>query len=114
MKHQFPKDFWWGAAASGPQTEGRLPNDSKGSSIWDHWYQTNPEKFFQGQGPDRTTQAITHFQEDLNSMEEIGFNSFRTSIQWSRLMPEGRGAVDQAAGCGYAGIASTNQSSFSL
>lgn len=97
MTIHFPEGFWWGAAASGPQTEGRLPNDNKGTSIWDHWYTTNPEKFFQGQGPGQTTQVLTHFQEDLRCMEEIGFNSFRTSIQWSRLIPKGRGKVDPEA-----------------
>ena len=49
--YQFPKDFWWGSAASGPQTEGRHEGDGKGDSIWDYRYQQEPEKFFNQVGP---------------------------------------------------------------
>ncbi|MBX4209070.1 family 1 glycosylhydrolase, partial [Enterococcus lactis] len=44
--YTFPENFWWGSAASGPQTEGRVSNDGKGENIWDHWYALEPEKFF--------------------------------------------------------------------
>ncbi|HLR67606.1 MAG TPA: family 1 glycosylhydrolase, partial [Virgibacillus sp.] len=37
MEFKFPKDFWWGSAASGPQTEGVYEGDNKGESIWDYW-----------------------------------------------------------------------------
>ena len=47
MKYQFPENFWWGSAASGPQTEGVFEGDGKGQNIWDFWYQEAPEKFFQ-------------------------------------------------------------------
>lgn len=30
MTYQFPEGFWWGSAASGPQTEGTFPGDKKG------------------------------------------------------------------------------------
>lgn len=93
----FPKDFWWGAAASGPQTEGRTADDGKGDSIWDYWYATEPERFYQKRGPKDTVQLLQRYPEDVALMKEIGFNSFRTSIQWSRLLPEGRGAVNQQA-----------------
>lgn len=53
----FPKDFWWGAAASGPQTEGRTADDGKGDSIWDYWYATEPERFYQKRGPKDTVQS---------------------------------------------------------
>ena len=39
------KGFWWGSAASGPQTEGRIDGDGKGDNIWDYWYQQAPESF---------------------------------------------------------------------
>lgn len=46
MKYQFPENFWWGSAASGPQTEGVFEGDGKGQNIWDFWYQEAPEKIF--------------------------------------------------------------------
>lgn len=98
VKYQFPENFWWGSAASGPQMEGRLPNDGKADSIWDYWYAQEPEKFFDQVGPEKTTQFLKHYKEDLHLLKSIGHNSFRTSIQWSRLLPEGSdGPVNQAA-----------------
>ncbi len=95
--YTFPKGFWWGSAASGPQTEGVLTNDGKGDSIWDHWYKEAPERFFDQVGPEKTSQFLTKYQEDIQLMKQTGHTSFRTSIQWSRLIPEGTGAVNPQA-----------------
>ncbi|MFW8598144.1 glycoside hydrolase family 1 protein [Enterococcus innesii] len=97
MDYQFPTGFWWGSAASGPQTEGVFEGDGKGASIWDYWYQQEPEKFFNGVGPEKTSQVYTRYQEDIQLMKETGHTTFRTSIQWSRLFPQGKGEVNQKA-----------------
>jgi len=97
MDYQFPAGFWWGSAASGPQTEGVFEGDGKGASIWDYWYQQEPEKFFNGVGPEKTSQVYTRYQEDIQLMKETGHTTFRTSIQWSRLFPQGKGEVNQKA-----------------
>jgi len=97
MDYQFPAGFWWGSAASGPQTEGVFEGDGKGASIWDYWYQQEPEKFFNGVGPEKTSQVYTRYQEDIQLMKETGHTTFRTSIQWSRLLPQGKGEVNQKA-----------------
>ena len=52
-KYQFPQDFFWGSAASGPQTEGRVAGDGKGENIWDYWYHKNPTSFFNQVGPEK-------------------------------------------------------------
>lgn len=97
MKHyDFPKNFWWGTAASGPQTEGRIKGDGKGENIWDYWYDLEPEKFFNQVGPEKTSQVYTKYREDVQLMKETGHNTFRTSIQWSRLFPKGR---SESTGC---------------
>lgn len=97
MDYQFPAGFWWGSAASGPQTEGVFEGDGKGASIWDYWYQQEPEKFFNEVGPEKTSQVYTCYQEDIQLMKETGHTTFRTSIQWSRLFPQGKGEVNQKA-----------------
>lgn len=97
MDYQFPTGFWWGSAASGPQTEGVFEGDGKGASIWDYWYQQEPEKFFNEVGPEKTSQVYTRYQEDIQLMKETGHTTFRTSIQWSRLFPQGKGEVNQKA-----------------
>lgn len=96
-KYQFPQDFFWGSAASGPQTEGRVAGDGKGENIWDYWYHKNPTSFFNQVGPDKTSQVYTKYKEDIQLMKQVGHNSFRTSIQWSRLIPDGIGEVNEKA-----------------
>jgi 6-phospho-beta-glucosidase len=96
-KYTFPKGFWWGSAASGPQTEGRVAGDGKGDNIWDYWYSKEPEKFFNQVGPEKTSEVYTKYKEDIQLMKETGHTTFRTSIQWSRLIPNGTGAVNQKA-----------------
>ena len=95
--YKFPENFWWGSAASGPQTEGRVNGDGKGESLWDAWYKESPEKFFDGVGPEKTSQVYTKYKEDIRLMKETGHTSFRTSIQWSRLIPNGTGEVNSKA-----------------
>ncbi|EMF0278855.1 MULTISPECIES: glycoside hydrolase family 1 protein [Enterococcus] len=96
-KYQFPENFWWGSAASGPQTEGRISGDGKGENIFDYWYKNEPQKFFDQVGPEKTSQVYTKYQEDVQLMKQTGHNSFRTSIQWSRLIPDESGTINEEA-----------------
>ncbi|MGC3221205.1 family 1 glycosylhydrolase, partial [Enterococcus faecium] len=75
----------------GPQTEGRVSVDRIGENIWDHWYVLEPEKFFDQVGPEKTSQGYTKYKEDVQLMKDTGHNTFRTSILWCRLIPEGSG-----------------------
>lgn len=97
MEFEFPKNFWWGSAASGPQTEGVYEGDNKADSIWDYWFEKEPEKFFDQVGPDKASAFYKKYKEDIQLMKKTGHNSFRTSIQWSRLIPEGVGEVNREA-----------------
>ena len=82
----FPEHFWWGAATSGPQTEGST--DKIHENVMDYWYRKSPEVFFNQVGPGVASDFYHHYQEDFERMTQIGFNSFRTSIQWSRLIKD--------------------------
>ncbi|MGX6961194.1 glycoside hydrolase family 1 protein [Vagococcus xieshaowenii] len=97
VKYQFPDNFWWGSAASGPQTEGKFEGDGKGQNVMDYWYDIEPEKFFNNVGPDNASRFYQTYKEDIQLMKETGHNSYRHSIQWSRLIPNGVGEVNQAA-----------------
>lgn len=96
-QYRFPEGFWWGSAASGPQTEGAGGIDGKGKNIWDHWFEIEPTRFFDGVGPGTTSQFYYKYKEDIRLMKEIGHNSFRMSITWSRLIPGGKGEVNPKA-----------------
>lgn len=83
-KLQFPDQFWWGAATSGPQTEGAF--DKVHENVMDYWYRVRPEDFYNQVGPDVASDFYHTYPSDLQLMKQVGFNSFRTSIQWSRLI----------------------------
>lgn len=95
--YRFPENFYWGTSTSGPQTEGRTVRDGKGDNNWDYWYSIEPEKFHNQVGPQKTSTFYEHFEDDIALLKATGHTIFRTSIQWSRLIPEGRGAVNQEA-----------------
>lgn len=84
--YTFPKDFFWGAAASGVQTEGT--KNKVHDSIWDTWHRDQPERFYKEIGPAKVCETYDRYVEDVQLMKEVGFNSFRTSIQWSRLIAD--------------------------
>ena len=86
MKLNFPKDFWWGAATSGPQSEGRF--DKLHANVFDYWYDMNPEEFYDQVGPNTASNFYNSYKEDIELMKKIGLNSVRTSIQWTRLIDD--------------------------
>lgn len=93
---KFPTNFWWGAATSGPQSEGRFYKKHK--NVFDYWYDIEPEAFYEGVGPDVTSNFYNSFREDIAMMREVGLNSVRTSIQWTRLIDDlETNTVNQAA-----------------
>lgn len=94
---QFPKDFYWGSATSATQSEGAAHKDGKGENIWDLWYGLEPYKFFNQVGPENTTTIYENYKEDIKLLKQTGHNSFRTSISWARLIPEGKGEINQKA-----------------
>ncbi|WP_161980678.1 glycoside hydrolase family 1 protein [Streptococcus sp. S784/96/1] len=93
----FPDGFLWGSSTSGPQSEGIIEGDGKGDSNWDFWYRTSPELFHHQIGPERTSTFYENYQNDLKLLKETGHKVFRTSIQWSRLIPTGRGEINSKA-----------------
>ncbi|MFD2211218.1 glycoside hydrolase family 1 protein [Virgibacillus halophilus] len=97
MEYKFPEGFWWGSATSATQIEGAANEGGKGENIWDHWFQTEPNRFFENVGPETTSDFYHWYKTDIQLMKEIGHNSFRMSISWSRLIPGGRGEVNQEA-----------------
>lgn len=83
---QFPTNFWWGAATSGPQSEGRF--NKKHANVFDYHYEIEPEAFYNQVGPDTASNFYNSYKEDIQMMRSIGMNSLRTSIQWSRLIDD--------------------------
>lgn len=81
---KFPEQFWWGSATSGPQAEGRF--NKPHANVFDHWYDMEPEKFYNQVGPNTASNFYNSYKEDIQLMKEAGLNSLRISIQWTRLI----------------------------
>ena len=56
--------------------------------MFDHWYDIEPDAFFDKVGPNVASNFYNSYKEDLAMIKEIGLNSFRTSIQWTRLIKD--------------------------
>ncbi|CAI0979359.1 6-phospho-beta-glucosidase gmuD [Serratia liquefaciens] len=97
MKYQFADDFWWGSATSAPQSEGASARDGKNQNIFDYWYDIAPERFHHQVGPSEASTFYDRFQQDILLLKKLGHNTFRTSISWSRLIPDGEGEVNPKA-----------------
>jgi beta-glucosidase len=88
--------FAWGVATSAYQIEGAWDEDGKGESIWDRFAHT-------GRMPASGDLACDHYhrwEEDLDLMAELGVGAYRFSIGWTRVLPDGDGAVN-SAGLGF-------------
>lgn len=98
-RYSFPDGFLWGAAASGPQTEGSFQKPHQ--SVMDYWYEIRPDDFFGRVGPVVTCDFYHRYKEDFALMKQMGFNSFRTSIQWTRLIRDLETGEPDPAGAAF-------------
>lgn len=90
----FAKNFVWGAATSAYQIEGAAKEDGKGKHIWDI-YTKEPGHIYEGHTGDIACNHYHRFREDVALMKEIGLKAYRFSIDWSRVLPEGMGKVNE-------------------
>lgn len=91
----FSDDFVWGAATSSYQIEGASCEDGKGLDIWDV-FTKEPGKVFEQHTGDIACDHYHRFQEDVAHMKAMGLKAYRFSINWSRVLPEGTGRVNEA------------------
>jgi beta-glucosidase len=86
----FPKNFWWGTATAAYQVEGAWNEDGKGESIWDRFAHT-PGKIKDNANGDVACDHYHRYREDVRLMQALQLNSYRFSIAWSRIQPNGSG-----------------------
>jgi beta-glucosidase len=80
----------WGAATSAYQIEGAWNLDGKGESIWDRFAHL-PDRVENGDTGDVACDHYHRWEEDVQLMKELGLRSYRFSIAWTRVLPQGRG-----------------------
>lgn len=97
---RFPKGFLLGTSTAAYQVEGAWQADGKGQSNWDFMANTIGVTQFTigkketGNVADNMYDRATYLK-DIASMKALGVNAYRFSIAWSRIMPQGTGAVNE-------------------
>jgi beta-glucosidase len=101
-KLKFPKGFLWGSASAAYQVEGGTKADGRGPNIWDKYLNPPYSLAKMATGKDVNGDIAINeydraqFLKDVSLMKELGINSYRLSISWSRILPEGTGKVNEA------------------
>src|SRR5688572_21175765 len=90
----FPEGFIWGTATSSYQIEGAINEDGRGESIWDRFAHT-PGRTRNNENGDDACDHYHRYQDDVRLMKELGYTGYRFSIAWPRILPEGRGTVNE-------------------
>jgi beta-glucosidase len=92
---RLPRGFEWGVATAAFQIEGGWDADGKSASVWDA-IAHGPVGLMGGATGDVTCDHYHRWQEDLDLLVDLGVSSYRFSLSWPRLQPDGRGAWNDA------------------
>jgi beta-glucosidase len=91
---EFSDDFLWGTATASYQVEGALHEGGRSESIWDT-FARKPGAVYGGESGEIACDQYHRYKEDVALMAELGFQAYRFSIAWPRILPNGTGAVNK-------------------
>ena len=94
QKQSFGSDFHWGVATAAFQIEGSCAIDGKGASIWDVFANTKGN-IKDGHHARTACDFYLDYKRDVALIKELGIPNFRFSISWSRILPLGKGKINQ-------------------
>ncbi len=90
----FPEGFLWGSATSSYQIEGAWNAGGKSESIWDRFSAT-PGKIEDGTNGRVACNHYELWPADISLMSSLGLQTYRFSLSWPRILPEGRGHINK-------------------
>ncbi|MCO5614542.1 hypothetical protein L7F22_068825 [Adiantum nelumboides] len=99
-KCDFPEGFHFGAATAAYQAKGGASAGGRGPSIWDTYSQTQG-KILDGSSGDVACDHYHRYEDDVELLSNLGFDAYRFSISWSRILPDGFGEVANNEGVAF-------------
>jgi beta-glucosidase len=87
-------DFVWGVSTSSYQIEGAEQVDGRGPSIWDGFCR-QPGRIANGDTGEQACDHYHRYREDIALMRSLGVKAYRFSVAWPRVLPAGRGGVNE-------------------
>lgn len=93
--YQFPPGFMWGTATASYQIEGAVSEAGRQPSVWDTFSAT-PGHIYDGKTGEIACNHYHLYETDVKWMAELGIQHYRFSIAWPRIIPDGRGKVNEA------------------
>lgn len=92
--YRFPHNFIWGTSTSSYQIEGADDRDGRLPSVWDTFSAT-PGRVLNGDTGKIACDYYDRYADDIKLMADLGIKHYRFSLSWCRIIPEGRGKVNQ-------------------
>lgn len=92
-RSDFPEDFLFGVATASYQIEGHAFGGA-GRTHWDDFADT-PGNVVRAENGARACDHYHRMDEDLDLIRDLGADVYRFSTSWARVLPEGRGAVNE-------------------
>ncbi|XP_062389585.1 lactase/phlorizin hydrolase-like [Sardina pilchardus] len=96
----FPEGFQWGVSSSAYQIEGAWNTDGKGPSVWDTFTQ-KPGNIPSAVTGNVACDSYNKVEEDLYMLRALGVKSYRFSLSWSRIFPNGHRSSMNQKGVDY-------------
>ncbi|XP_047313628.1 beta-glucosidase 44-like, partial [Impatiens glandulifera] len=93
-RESFPDGFVFGTATSAYQVEGMANQGGRGPCIWDTFVKI-PGMEAEGANADVAVDQYHRYKEDIDLLKNLNFEAYRFSISWSRIFPNGTGAINQ-------------------
>ncbi|GAB2183670.1 GH1 family beta-glucosidase [Roseibium sp. LAB1] len=94
LARRFPGDFLFGVATAAYQIEGATGEDGRKPSIWDA-FSKMPGRVYQGHSGEVACDHYHLWESDLDLIKSLGVDAYRFSIAWPRILPDGRGPVNE-------------------
>lgn len=90
---RIPPSFTLGVAAAAFQIEGSLSADGRGPSGWDAFAE-KPGAIVAGDSPAVACDHYNRLPQDVALLQDLGVDSYRFSLSWPRIQPDGRGGFN--------------------